>query len=105
MICQLICCAMGTLCSHKASLRSLQLMLILSHHILTWDNTMQVPPPPGVRPWNWRRQQARAVARQQALAAKAEGKEAPQAPTSAAEALLLAAEQQGSGSPPQVPCS
>lgn len=71
--------------------------------VMTLEEALKVPPPPGVRPWNWRRQQARAVARQQALAAKAEGKEAPQAPTSAAEALLLAAEQHGSGSPPQEP--
>jgi hypothetical protein len=60
----------------------------------------QVPPPPGVRPWNWRRQQTRAVMRQQALAEAAEGKgNEKRMPANKAEALLLAAEQEESGSP------
>lgn len=63
----------------------------------------QVPPPPGVRAWNWRRQQTRAVMRQQALAEAAEGKgQGEQMPTTAAEALLLAAERQGSGTPVRI---
>ena len=62
----------------------------------------QVPPPPGVRPWNWRRQQARAVARAQAMAAaQANGGRPPKKKTDAkdgganiaAEALFMAAEQ------------
>jgi len=69
-----------------------------------------VPPPPGVRPWNWRRQQARAVARVQAMTEaqrdvggrKGRGGDGAPGQTTAAEALLLAAEQGLAGSPDKV---